>query len=65
MGQISLLQTVETSELATIEGGAALDLTSVFSKVKVQVTETHKAFAKVDHNTLGDNASINLVQTVS
>jgi hypothetical protein len=60
-----MLQPVDATDLATIEGGAALDLTSVFSKVKVQVTETHKAFAKVDHNTLGDNASINLIQTVS
>jgi hypothetical protein len=61
----TMLQTVETSDLMAVEGGAALDLTSAFSKVKVQVNETHKAIAKIFDNALGAGASINVVQTVS
>ena len=56
---------MEKTMLQPVEGGAALDLTSAFSKVKVQVNETHKAIAKIFDNALGAGASINVVQTVS
>jgi hypothetical protein len=60
-----MLQPVEGADLMAVEGGATLDMTSLFSKVKVRITETHNAIAKITDNTLGPNASINVLQTVS
>jgi hypothetical protein len=61
----TMLQPVEGADLVAVEGGASLDLTSLFSKVKVRVTETHTATAKIFDNRLGEGAQINVAQQVS
>ena len=65
MDKKTMLKTIETADLMAVEGGASLDLTSVFSKVKVKTTEYHDAFANVSGNKLGAGSSITVAQIVS